>query len=121
MHLNLIHDHNVNRINNPISGDNDGWSTPNFTKKPHRARKTLQLQFVDGGQACSALELDTFMQWFHVHDCSLDVVTGADLCCPGAIASATVATSTADSERGLRRLASGRAAEVNVHKQHLLG
>ena len=36
------------------SGDNDGWSTPDFTRKHHRAMKTLQLQFVDGGQCCAA-------------------------------------------------------------------
>ena len=47
------------------SGDNDGWSTPDFTRKHHRAMKTIQLQFVDGGQCCAAQELDTFMQWFH--------------------------------------------------------
>ena len=54
------------------SGDNDGWSTPDFTRKHHRAMKTLQLQFVDGGQCCAAQELDTFMQWFHIHDCNQD-------------------------------------------------
>ena len=64
------------------SGNNDGWSTPDFTRKHHRAMKTLQLQFVDGGQACSSLETDTFMQWFHIHDCNLEIVRGADWCRP---------------------------------------
>ena len=62
------------------SGDNDGWSTPAFTRKCHRVRKTLELQFVDGGTTCAALELDTFMKWFHVHDCDMARVRGADWC-----------------------------------------
>jgi predicted GIY-YIG superfamily endonuclease len=61
---------------------NDGWSTPDFTRKHHRVRMTVQLQFTDGGQDCAAQELDTFMQWFHLHDCSLEVVRGADWCRP---------------------------------------
>ena len=64
------------------SGDNDGWSTPDFTRKHHRVRKTLEINFVDGGKACSSLETDTFMKYFHLHGCDLNIVRGADWCRP---------------------------------------
>ena len=70
------------------TGNNDGWSTPDFTRKHHRAVKTIQLQFVDGGQCCATQELDTFMQWFHVNDCNLEIVRGGDWCRPVIIESA---------------------------------
>ena len=108
------------------SGDNDGWSTPDFTRKHHRAMKTLQLQFVDGGQCCAAQELDTFMQWFHIHDCNLEIVRGADWCRP---------IITWDDRKCYGRnkfgptlkeaygkwVASGRAAQVDEYKDIYLG
>ena len=62
------------------SGNNDGWSTPDFCRKNHRVIKTLELLFVDGGKACADLERSTFMKYFHLHDCNLDIVRGADYC-----------------------------------------
>ena len=107
------------------TGHNDGWSTPDFTRKLHRAMKTLQLQFVDGGQCCAAQELDTFMQWFHIHNCSLEIVRGSDWCRPE--------IAWDDRKRYGNRfgptlkeaydawVASGRAAEVDKYKDAYLG
>eukprot|EP01047_Picozoa_sp_COSAG01_P077085 COSAG01_NODE_13757_length_1539_cov_47.179861_2_plen_167_part_00 len=105
---------------------NDSWSTPDFTRKHHRVRKTLQLQFVDGGQACAALELDTFMQWFHVHECDLDIVRGADWCRPVLSWNDRKCYGRGKYGPTLREaydswVASGRAEEVDRHKDHFLG
>ena len=64
------------------SGDNDGWSTPEFCRKLHKVRKCVSLQFVDGGRACAQAEMNTFMKLFHIHDCDMDRVRGADWCRP---------------------------------------
>ena len=108
------------------SDDNDGWSTPDFTRKHHKAMKTIQLQFVDGGQSCAAQELDSFMQWFHVHDCNLDIVRGGDWCRP--VISWNDRKCYGRNKFGptLRKayddwIASGRAAEVDMHKDSYLG
>jgi len=108
------------------SGDNDGWSTPDFTRKHHRAMKTIQLQFVDGGQCCAAQELDTFMKWFYLHDCNLEIVRGADWCRP--IISWEDRKCCGRNKFGttLRTayntwVASGRAVEIDKYKNIYLG
>jgi hypothetical protein len=62
------------------SGNNDGWSTPEFCRKHHKVIKTLELSFVDGGRTCAEMERHTFMKYFHLLDCNMDVVRGADWC-----------------------------------------
>eukprot|EP01047_Picozoa_sp_COSAG01_P032392 COSAG01_NODE_2339_length_7871_cov_114.127123_6_plen_166_part_00 len=62
------------------SGDNDGWCTPEFCRKLHKVRRTLDLTYVDGGRACGDAERDTFLTWFHLLDCNMDLVRGADWC-----------------------------------------
>ena len=108
------------------TGHNDGWSTPDWTRKHHKAIKTIELKFVDGGQSCAAQELDSFMQWFHVHDCNLDIVRGGDWCRP--VISWNDRKCYGRNKFGptLRKayddwIASGRAAEVDMHKDSYLG
>ena len=108
------------------SGDNDGWSTPDFTRKCHRVRKTLELQFVDGGTTCAALELHTFMKWFHVHDCDMARVRGADWCKPEISWDSRKCYDRNRYGPTLRQaydkwVASGRAEEVDRHKDIYLG
>jgi len=108
------------------SGENDGWSTPDFTRKCHRVRKTLDLQFVDGGTTCAAAELDTFMKWFHVHDCDLSRVRGADWCKPviswdDRKCYGRNRFGPALQQAYARWAASGRAEQVDRHKDIYLG
>ena len=107
---------------------NDGWCTPDFTRKHHRVKRTLQLQFVEGGQACAALERDSFMQWFHLHDCDMSIVRGDDWCKADRPLQWTDKKSYRRNTFGPtlrvaydRWVASGRAAEVDQHKDGLLG
>jgi hypothetical protein len=108
------------------AGDNDGWSTPDFCRKNHRVKATLSLTFVDGGKTCAAAERDTFMKWFHVLDCNMEQVRGADWCRP-------VTLQWSDSRfygrkgRGSTLRAAydawveeGAAAAVDAHKQAFL-
>ena len=67
------------------TGDNDGWSTPDFCRKNHKVIATISLEFVDGGKTCAAAEQNTFMKWFHLHDCNMEIVRGADWCKPGVL------------------------------------
>ena len=109
------------------AGNNDGWSTPEFTRKHHRVKCPLSVEFVDGGKACATGELDTFMKWFHLHDCNMDIVRGGDWCksnplrwtdrkvCGRSMYGPTLR------EAYDRWVASGRAAEVDAHKQAYLG
>ena len=108
------------------TGNNDGWSTPDFTRKMHKAMKTIELQFVDGGKACSSLEMDTFMKYFHLHDCNLDIVRGADWCRPVITWNDKKCYGRNKFGPTLKQaydkwVASGRAAEVDMHKDSYLG
>ena len=109
------------------AGDNDGWSTPDFCRKHHRVKATLSLQFVDGGKACADLERATFMKYFHLHDCNMDMVRGAAWCKPETL-------QWSDRKRAGRNafgptlqqaydawVAKGHAAQVDAHKQNHLG
>lgn len=103
-------------------GHNDGWSTPEFTRKLHRVKGTVSLQFVQPGQACAAAEVDTFLQWFHLHDCNMDIVRGADWCKCNPLR-------WTDQKRGGptlkqaydRFVQSDRAAELDEKKEQFLG
>ena len=90
-------------------------------------KKPLSVEFVGGGKACAAGELDTFMKWFHLHDCNMDIVRGGDWCksnplrwtdrkCAGRNIYGPTLQEAYD-----RWVASGRAAEVDAHKQAYLG
>ena len=108
-------------------GNNDGWSTPEFTRKHNRVKCPLSVEFVDGGKACADGEMHTFMKYFHLHDCNMDIVRGGDWCkanplrwtdrkCAGRNMYGPTLQEAYD-----RWVASGRAAEVDAHKQAYLG
>eukprot|EP01049_Picozoa_sp_SAG25_P008342 SAG25_NODE_741_length_5606_cov_2.118576_4_plen_160_part_00 len=59
------------------SGDNDGWSTPKFTRIHHRPLAIIELQFVDD---CAIAERDTFLKWYHLLGQSKTQVRGSDWC-----------------------------------------
>jgi hypothetical protein len=59
------------------SGNNDGWSTPKFTRIYHRPLAVLELQFVND---CATAERDTFLKWYHLLGQSKTQVRGADWC-----------------------------------------
>jgi hypothetical protein len=109
------------------NGNNDGWSTPDFTRKHHRVKCPLSVEFVEGGQACANSELDTFMKWFHLHGCNMNIVRGADWC----KANPLRWTDHKFCGRNVRGptlrdaydkwVASGRAAEIDVHKDAYIG
>ena len=110
------------------SGHNDGWSTPLFMREHHRVCGTVSLQFVDGGKTCAAAEQDTFLQWFHIHDCDMNIVRGSDWCKPGTL---KWSDRRSGGGRGMpgptlreaydRFVQSGKAAALDEHKEHYLG
>jgi hypothetical protein len=108
------------------SGFNDGWCTPEFTRKLHKVKKTLDLMFVEGGKACGVAERDVFFTWFHLLDQSMDLVRGADWC--GAKKLQWTDRKRFGGSYGptLRQayqewVASGRAADVDTKKDLYLG
>ena len=104
------------------SGDNDGWCTPEFTRKHHRVVGTVSLAFVEGGQACAQAELDAFLMWFHLHDCDMRIVRGCDWCRPELLKwTDRKRYGPTLKEAYDKWVQSGRAAEVDAHKEVYLG
>ena len=73
------------------------------------------------------MEVEDIMKWFHIHDCNMDIVRGADWCkanplrwtdkkcCGRNMYGPTLQAAYEQWKQ------SGRAAEVDAHKQAYLG